>query len=69
MINKLQTALPNIFIRIDKKDLINELRAMKDNYVELWINTNNLSTLIIKDRFKTITTKTRNERRYKQWLY
>ena len=69
MINKLQTAVPNISIRIDKKDLINELRAMKDNYVELWINTNNLSTLIIKDRFKTITTKTRNERRYKQWLY
>ena len=52
--------LPDISIRIDKKDLINELRAMKDNYVELWINTNNLSTLIIKDRFKTITTKTRN---------
>lgn len=60
MINKLQTAVPNISIRIDKKDLINELRAMKDNYVELWINTNNLSTLTIKDRFKTITTKTRN---------
>lgn len=60
MINKLQIAVPNISIRIDKKDLINELRAMKDNYVELWINTNNLSTLIIKDRFKTITTKTRN---------
>ena len=52
--------LPDISIRIDKKDLINELRDMKDNYVELWINTNNLSTLIIKDRFKTITTKTRN---------
>lgn len=60
MINKLQTTVPNISIRIDKKDLINELRAMKDNYVELWINTNNLSTLTIKDRFKTITTKTRN---------
>lgn len=60
MINKLQTAVSNISIRIDKKDLINELRAMKDNYVELWINTNNLSTLTIKDRFKTITTKTRN---------
>ena len=60
MINKLQIAVPNISIRIDKKDLINELRAMKDNYVELWINTNNLSTLTIKDRFKTITTKTRN---------
>ena len=51
---------PDISIRIDKKDLINELRAMKDNYVELWINTNNLSTLTITDRFKTITTKTRN---------
>lgn len=60
MINKLQTAVSNISIRIDKKDLINELKAMKDNYVELWINTNNLSTLTIKDRFKTITTKTRN---------
>lgn len=59
-VNEILNQFPDISIRIDKKDLINELRAMKDNYVELWINTNNLSTLIIKDRFKTITTKTRN---------
>lgn len=52
---------PNyIMLRIDKKQFINELRAMNDNFVELWIDTTNKKSIQIKDRFKIITTSTRN---------
>lgn len=60
MINKLQTALPDISIRIDKKQLINQLRAMNDSYIELWINTKNLTTITIKDRFNINRMTTKN---------
>ena len=41
---------PDISIRLNKKQLINQLRAMSDSYIELWINSKNLSSIIIKDR-------------------
>lgn len=46
-------------IRIDKKDMINNLRALTDNYIELVINTTNLKSLSLKDRthFNTLQTK------------
>lgn len=60
MINKLQTALPDISIRIDKKQLINQLRAMQDTYIELWINSKNLSSITLKDRFNINRMTTKN---------
>lgn len=57
--NEVLNQFPNISIRLDKKQLINQLRAMQDSYIELWINTKNLTTIIIKDRynFNQMTTK------------
>lgn len=51
---------PDISIRIDKKQLINQLRAMNDSYIELWINTKNLTTITIKDRFNINRMTTKN---------
>ena len=42
--------LPDIAIRLDKKQLINQLRAMTDSYIELWINSKDLTSITIKDR-------------------
>ena len=50
-VNEILNQFPNISIKIDKKQLINQLRAMTDSYIELWINTKNLTTITIKDRY------------------
>lgn len=60
MINETLKNLPDISIRIDKKQLINQLRAMNDTYIELWINTKNLTTITIKDRFNINRMTTKN---------
>lgn len=60
MINETLKNLPDISIRIDKKQLINQLRAMNDSYIELWINTKNLTTITIKDRFNINRMTTKN---------
>lgn len=60
MDKQILNSIPNLSIRLDRKQLIKELQAMNDSYIELWINTKNLSTIQIKDRYKIITTKTRN---------
>lgn len=51
---------PDISIRIDKKQLINQLRAMNDSYIELWINSKNLSSITLKDRFNINRMTTKN---------
>jgi len=51
---------PDISIRIDKKQLINQLRAMQDSYIELWINSKNLSSITLKDRFNINKMITKN---------
>lgn len=53
-------ALPTISIKIDKKDMINQLRGLKDNYIELLINPNHLTTISLKDRTHYYTIQTRN---------
>lgn len=60
MINKTLKNLPDISIRIDKKQLINQLRAMNDTYIELWINTKNLTSITLKDRFNINRMTTKN---------
>ena len=50
----------DISIRLDKKQLINQLRAMQDSYIELWINSKNLTTITIKDRFNINRMTTKN---------
>lgn len=52
--------LPDISIRLDKKQLINQLRAMQDSYIELWINSKNLKTITIKDRYNINKMTTKN---------
>ena len=52
--------LPDISIRLDKKQLINQLRAMQDSYIELWINSKNLSFITLKDRFNLNKMQTKN---------
>jgi hypothetical protein len=56
---QLQQLKDTIILRVDKKSLINKLRGMEDNYIELWISPENKRTLTIKDRFgmSIITTK------------
>lgn len=53
-------ALPTISIKIDKKDMINQLRGLKDNYIELLINPNHLTTISLKDRTHYYTIQTKN---------
>lgn len=48
-----------VSIRIDKKALINELRAMNDNYIKLEIDIDDLTTITLKDSRKIITTRTK----------
>jgi len=59
-IKNISEALPDISIRLDKKQLINQLRALQDNYIELWINSKNLSFITLKDRFNTNKMQTKN---------
>lgn len=59
-VNEVLNQFPDISIRIDKKQLINQLRAMNDSYIELWINTKNLTTITIKDRFNINRMATKN---------
>ena len=59
-VNGILNQFPDISIRIDKKQLINQLRAMNDSYIELWINTKNLTTITIKDRFNINKMTTKN---------
>lgn len=59
-VNEVLNQFPDISIKIDKKQLINQLRAMNDSYIELWINTKNLTTITIKDRFNINRMTTKN---------
>ena len=59
-VNEVLNQFPDISIRMDKKQLINQLRAMNDSYIELWINTKNLTTITIKDRFNINRMTTKN---------
>lgn len=59
-VNEVLNQFPDISIRIDKKQLINQLRAMNDSYIEIWINTKNLTTITIKDRFNINRMTTKN---------
>lgn len=60
MDKKVLNHLPDISIRLDKKQLINQLRAMQDSYIELWINSKNLKTITIKDRYNINKMTTKN---------
>lgn len=53
-------ALPTISIRIDKKDMINQLRGLSDKCIELLINPKHLKTISLKDRTHYYTIQTRN---------
>lgn len=59
-VNEVLNQFPDISIRIDKKQLINQLRAMNDSYIELWINSKNLSSITLKDRFNINRMTTKN---------
>ena len=48
-----------VAIRIDKKDMINNLRALSDNCINLVINTNSLKSITLKDRTHLIELQTR----------
>jgi len=50
-IKKILDNIPNISIRVNKKQLINQLRAMQDNCIELLINTKDTKVIMIKDRY------------------
>lgn len=50
----------DIHIRIDRKQLINQLRALSDNYIQLHINSKDLSWLEVADRFNRNRMKTKN---------
>lgn len=50
---------PTISIRIDRRDLINQLRGLKDPIIELWINPNNLKVLQLKDTDHWYNVKTK----------
>ena len=47
-------------LRIDKKQLINQLKAMNDSYIELWVDPNNLKYITLKDRFNINRMTTKN---------
>lgn len=59
-VNEVLNQFPDISIRLDKKQLINQLRAMNDSYIELWINSKNLSSITLKDRFNINRMTTKN---------
>ena len=49
-----------IIYRLDKKQLINQLKAMQDAYIELWLNLNDKSYITLKDRFNINKMRTKN---------
>lgn len=51
--------IPNIKIRLDRKQFIKQLQALQDSYIELLLNSNNLHTIALKDRnnLNQMTTK------------
>lgn len=51
---------PELSIRVDKKQLINQLRAMTDNIIEIWIDPKNLRFVTLKDRYNVNNMSTRN---------
>ena len=51
---------PDISIRIDRRQLIKQLQALQDSYIELWINSKNLSVITLKDRFNMNKMQTKN---------
>lgn len=59
-LNQQMDALPTISIRIDKKDMINQLRGLSDKCIELLINPKHLKTISLKDRAHYYTIQTRN---------
>ena len=48
-----------VSIRVDKKDLINNLRALSDNFIHLVIDTDSLQSIVLKDRTHCNTIQTR----------
>ena len=60
MINETLNNMPDISIKIDKKQLIKQLQAMQDNYIELWINSKNLTSITLKDRYNINRMITKN---------
>ena len=56
----INTNIKQFFLRIDKKQLINQLRAMQDNYIELWVNPEDKQYITLKDRYNTNQMKTKN---------
>ena len=59
-LNKIKNQFPDISIRIDRRQLIKQLQALQDSYIELWINTKNLSVITLKDRFNMNKMQTKN---------
>lgn len=59
-LTKQMQELPTLSIRIDKKDMINQLRGLSDTYIELLINPESLKTISLKDRTHYYTIQTRN---------
>lgn len=51
--------IPNIKIRLGRKQFIKQLQALQDSYIELLLNSNNLNTITLKDRnnLNRMTTK------------
>lgn len=56
----INTNTKQFFLRIDKKQLINQLRAMQDNYIELWVNPEDKQYITLKDRYNINQMKTKN---------
>lgn len=59
-LNQQMDALPTISIKIDKKDMINQLRGLSDKFIELLINPEHLTTISLKDRTHYYTIQTKN---------
>lgn len=51
---------PNIKIRLDRKQFVKQLQALQDSYMELLINSNNLHTITLKDRYNFNQMVTKN---------
>lgn len=52
--------MQQFYIRVDRKQLINQLKALNDNYIEIWINPENRNYITLKDRYNTNQMKTKN---------
>ena len=52
--------MQQFYIRVDRKQLINQLKALNDNYIEIWINPENRNYITLKDRCNTNQMKTKN---------